>query len=376
MNEAVPGAGLDMLLLLDPRGRDAEVVSRLLLGIAGGSRVCAGLDDLAASAGDDRVGLALVAEETLRGRDLGPLRAALAAQPPWSDLPFVVLTRGPGSPREDPYAVGLADALGNAVFLERPVRAATLTAAARSALRARRRQLQLRDHLAERDAAARRQAMLMHELNHRVKNSLATVQGIAAQTIRGDADPEAARRAFLARLLALAKTHDLLTATAWTGSALRDVILAELAPFGDEASPGRVTLEGPEVRLAPNATVAIGMAIHELATNAVKYGALSVPGGRVVAAWSAAPAPRPGDRRQLHLTWTERGGPRVAPPTRRGFGSRLIERGLARELGGTVHMDFAPEGLRCAVDVPLPDDLPIEMPDAGAPRTFLHPALG
>lgn len=371
---ASSGATLDALLLLDPRGRDAEVVSRLLAGIAGAGRVCRGLDELASAVGDDRVGLAIVAEEVLHGRDLGGLRAALAAQPPWSDLPFVVLTRGPGTPRQDPYAAGLADALGNAVFLERPLRAATLTAAVRSALRARRRQLQLRDHLAERDNAARRQAMLMHELNHRVKNSLATVQGIAAQTLRADAEPAAVRRSFLARLLALAKTHDLLTATAWSGSDLRDIILAELAPFGDEASPDRVTLDGPAVTLAPNATVAIGMAIHELATNAVKYGALSVPGGRVLAAWSASPPAAPDRRRQLHLTWREVGGPRVAPPTRRGFGSRLIERGLARELGGTVRIDFAPEGLRCAVEVPLAESLPGEMPDPSAPGPVRHPA--
>jgi two-component sensor histidine kinase len=340
------------------------VVSALLGGAGIVSRVCSGLDTFAAVVGDERLGACLVAEEALGRRDLGPLRAALAGQPPWSDLPFVVLTRGPSTPRRDPYAAALTDVLGNAVFLERPLRAATLTAAVRSALRARRRQLQLRDHLAEREAAARRQAMLLHELNHRVKNTLATVQGIAAQTLRTDTEPEAARGAFLARLLALAKTHDLLTATAWSGSGVREVVLAELAPFRDEARLGRVALDGPEVGLTPNATVALGMAIHELVTNAVKYGALSVPGGRVAVAWSVRAPGRAGDgagpRRRLNLTWSEAGGPPVTPPSRRGFGSRLIERGLARELGGTARIEFAPEGVRCVMDLSLAGDADAE----------------
>ncbi len=360
---AVLAADLGVLLLLSPRGRDAEVVSTLL-GRAGiGSRICSRLSELAAAVSDDRLGAGLGAEEALRGRDLAPLRAALAGQPPWSDLPLVVLTRGPSTPRQDPYTAGLADSLGNAVFLERPLRVATLTAAVRAALRARRRQLQLRDHLAERESAARRQTMLLHELNHRVKNSLATVQGIAAQTLRGDADPETARRAFMARLLALAKTHDLLTATAWSGSGVREVVLAELVPFRDEARPGRVELEGPEVELAPNATVALGMAVHELATNAVKYGSLSVPGGRVMVRWSMPMSAGPGctgSARRLHLTWTETGGPPVVPPSRRGFGSRLIERGLARELGGSARIEFAPEGVRCAMDLSLTDNTATE----------------
>jgi two-component sensor histidine kinase len=240
------------------------------------------------------------------------------------------------------------------VFLERPLRTATLVAAVRSALRARSRQVQLRDHLAERDRAARRQAMLLHELNHRVKNTLATVQAIAGQTLRRDTDPEEARSVFLARLLALSKTHDLLTASGWTGSDVRQVVAAELVPFRDETRPGRVTLDGPAVTLAPNATVSLGMAIHELVTNAVKYGALSVPGGSVAVAWSVTAEGRRGtvDRR-LQLRWQEEGGPPVTPPTRRGFGSRLIERGLARELGGTAQIDFAPGGVRCAMDLSL-----------------------
>jgi two-component sensor histidine kinase len=347
-------AGRPVLLVLEPRGRDAETVSTVLERAGLSCEVGAGIAQLVAAVRDGGIGVGVVAEETLRGPDLDGLRAALADQPPWSDMPLVVLTRGATRAQRDPYAAGLAETLGNAVFLERPLRAATLVAAVRSALRGRRRQIQLRDNLAERDRAARRQAMLLHELNHRVKNTLATVQAIAGQTLRHDSDPEKARQVFLARLLALSKTHDLLTASGWTGSDVREVVAAELVPFRDESRPARVTLDGPPVQLAPNATVSLGMAIHELVTNAVKYGALSVPGGSVAVAWSVRSEQRNGEaKRRLHLSWQERGGPPVAPPARRGFGSRLIERGLARELGGTARIDFAPEGVRCAMDLAL-----------------------
>lgn len=347
-------AGLAVLLVLEPRSRDAETVSDLL-GRAGlACRVGSGIARLITSVDDGGIGAVVVAEEMLRGAALDALRVALAAQPAWSDLPLVVLTRGAAHAQRDPYAAGLAEALGNAVFLERPLRAATLVAAVRSALRARRRQIQLRDHLAERDRATRRQAMLLHELNHRVKNTLATVQAIAVQTLRRGVEMEEARPVFLARLLALAKTHDLLTASGWLGSGVREVVAAELVPFRDDARPGRVTLDGPAVELTPNATVSLGMAVHELVTNAVKYGALSVPGGSVAVAWSVASEQRRGGAvRRLRLTWREHGGPPVVPPARRGFGSRLIERGLARELGGTARIEFAPEGVRCAMDLSL-----------------------
>jgi len=192
-----------------------------------------------------------------------------------------------------------------------------------------------------------RKKLLLDELNHRVKNTLATVQSIARQTLRSASNPEVVQERFENRLLALSKTHNLLTNENWEHASLRELLEQELAPFG----PGRYRLLGREdVRIAPRAAVALGMGLHELTTNAAKYGALSVRSGCVTLAWDVVAAPV----RRLKLEWRESGGPPVAlQPTRRGFGSRLLERGVAAELGGAVVLDFAPAGLKAAIDIPL-----------------------
>jgi two-component sensor histidine kinase len=194
----------------------------------------------------------------------------------------------------------------------------------------------------ERVRAQEQQKLLVDELNHRVKNTLATVQAIAHQTLRTTSDPVAFRGAFEARLMALSATHDLLTAAGWRSASLRDVLLREVKPHGAE----RYSLDGPDVPLAPSQAVALGLLIHELATNAAKYGALSSGAGRVAVAWTF-------EAGVLNLTWTETGGPAVSPPTRRGFGSRLIERSLESGLGGKADLDYRREGVVCAVRLPL-----------------------
>ena len=205
------------------------------------------------------------------------------------------------------------------------------------------------------DITARRNAeesreLLVHELNHRVKNTLATVQSVAMQSFRDVADRDA-RQLFESRLLALSKAHDVLTREDWRGAGLREVVAEALAPYrGEDGAGDRFAVVGPAVRLLPRVALSIAMALHELATNAVKYGALSVEGGQVTVAWSVSR--RPGGRR-LRLRWEEAGGPAVSAPRRRGFGSRLIERGLAAELDGEVELQFAPTGVVCRIDVPL-----------------------
>jgi two-component sensor histidine kinase/CHASE1-domain containing sensor protein len=209
---------------------------------------------------------------------------------------------------------------------------------------------------AEREVAARLVAeeqmrLLLDELNHRVKNTLATVQSVAAQTLRDGQSPRQAREVFEARLMALSQAHDLLTRDRWRGAGLADLVAVEIAPY-EAGRTGRVGVEGPSVWLPPNAALALGMALHELVTNAVKYGALSGPEGRVDIRWSVTgEAPE----RRLSLYWVESGGPPVAKPRRRGFGTRLIVSGLARQLDGEVSLDFAPAGVRCTIDMPLPD---------------------
>jgi two-component sensor histidine kinase len=190
-----------------------------------------------------------------------------------------------------------------------------------------------------------RQGLLNNELNHRVKNTLASVQSIAVQTFGKDDSARAARRVFEDRLLALSRAHDVLTRTAWTAADLGEVVDRAMAPFADR---GQITWQGPEIPLASQPAIAISMALHELATNAMKYGALSVPAGRVAIAWEHPDA-------RLRLHWRETGGPPVEPPAHEGFGLRLLKRGLAGELGGSVEMTFAHSGLVCDIDAPLRD---------------------
>ncbi|NNM73392.1 PAS domain-containing sensor histidine kinase [Enterovirga aerilata] len=197
--------------------------------------------------------------------------------------------------------------------------------------------------------AEEHQTLLIHELNHRVKNTLATVQSVATQTLRNAATAEAAREALESRLIALSKAHDVLTRENWDGANLQEIVAQALEPYGEHGA-GRLRYRGPEVRLQPRTALAVAMALQELATNAVKYGALSGPEGEIGVEWSVSNA----QPARLRLSWVERGGPEVRPPARRGFGSRLIERSLAQELEGEVSMEFRPSGLVCTIDAPLP----------------------
>jgi two-component system CheB/CheR fusion protein len=213
--------------------------------------------------------------------------------------------------------------------------------------------------ITEQKLASQHLDLMLDELNHRVKNTLATVQAIAVQTLARSTSLEGFRAAFTARLLALSHTHNLLANDAWAGAQLRDIIAGELAPYlreGDAAQEAaRARLIGDDVRLSPKRALALSMAIHELATNASKYGALSSPQGEVTVRWHS-------DNEQgspwLRLLWTETGGPPVNPPTRRGFGTRLITDGLAFELGGEATLDYLETGVSCVIHVPLTEHPP------------------
>jgi PAS domain S-box-containing protein len=199
---------------------------------------------------------------------------------------------------------------------------------------------------------------LIDELNHRVKNTLAIVQSIVAQVLRTGGEPAAMRNAVESRLNALSRSHDLLTAERWEGTDLRALIETALEPFvtaPDQAA--RIILSGDPVSLSPKVMLALGTALHELATNAVKYGALSRPTGSVSITWQIAELPA---GRRLLIKWLEAGGPPVKPRARKGFGSRVIEAGLAHELQGTVALQFHPDGVACAIDVPAPAEPTLE----------------
>jgi PAS domain S-box-containing protein len=202
--------------------------------------------------------------------------------------------------------------------------------------------------ITDRKRAEEQRTLLINELNHRVKNTLATVQSLAMQTLRNTTRSEEARELFDSRLSALARAHDLLTAQNWERASLTEVVSRALSPFRTDAS--RVGFSGPEVSVSPKQALALSIALHELATNAAKYGALSNDAGRIDVTWMLSPTD--GDD-ELHLTWRESGGPTVTPPTRAGFGSRLIQRNLARELGGDAQIEYRPEGVVASISTPL-----------------------
>jgi PAS domain S-box-containing protein len=194
-----------------------------------------------------------------------------------------------------------------------------------------------------------KQALLVRELHHRVKNTLATVQAIMSSTIRASTSLDEFQQAFIGRVASLAKTHSLLADDQWQTVLFRDLLCVELDPYDDD-SARRVRLTGPPVELPSSLAVPIGMAVHELTTNAVKYGALAELGGSVEVTWSIAD----GDAgRRLLWTWIERNGPPVQPPQHQGFGSRLLQRVLTSQIHAEVEVKFEAEGLRVHVEVPL-----------------------
>jgi two-component sensor histidine kinase len=203
----------------------------------------------------------------------------------------------------------------------------------------------LQAEIAQRRQAQEQQQFLMRELNHRVKNTLATVQSLVTQTMIGRPSPEAFAEALDGRLSALAKVHSLLTESRWQGATLADLVAAETAPYHSQEADN-LRMRGEPVLLRPQAALALSLALHELATNAAKYGALSVPGGRIDVSWWREDA-------LLIIDWAESGGPAVQPPSHRGFGSKLIERSVAHELEGVSRMEFHPAGLRCELKIPL-----------------------
>lgn len=200
---------------------------------------------------------------------------------------------------------------------------------------------------ASRDLTDRKQAedfqrLLLNELKHRVKNTLSTIQALTTQTLSTAPDLRSAKDSLEQRIVSMAKAHDLLIASSWTGASLKEVVGRTLEAF----SPSQTDISGPDIEISSRQTLGMSMALHELATNATKYGALSCPGGRVSVRWTV-------DGNVLQLDWQERGGPKVSPPTRKGFGSRLLERLLVGELDGAINLDYWAAGVCCRITAAL-----------------------
>jgi PAS domain S-box-containing protein len=199
--------------------------------------------------------------------------------------------------------------------------------------------------ISDRKQAEAHQQLLINELSHRAKNLLAIIQSIAQQSFKGDGTPKEQLARFEGRLGALSAAHGILTQERWEAVPLRRLICDTFGALRHDDN--RLTLDGPDLMLPPKVAVSIAMAIHELATNALKYGSLTCPSGTVAIHWQASEG-------RLRLSWKEQGGPPVTEPARRGFGSRMIERGLSAELGGSVTISFEPDGVLCEVDAPMP----------------------
>ncbi|MBM1171646.1 sensor histidine kinase [Microvirga arabica] len=217
-------------------------------------------------------------------------------------------------------------------------------------------QLELRRIIAERDERLddsrrieQRQTLLVRELHHRVKNTLATVQALVGATGRSSGSFDEFYHSFSDRIISLARTHNLLTDDYWQAAPLREIALSELKPFAETRQP-RFVLLGPPVDLAAELAVPVGMALHELTTNAVRYGALSVPEGYVEIRWKTDDV---NGARQLRLEWREFGGPQVKEPQHRGFGSTLLQRVLPMQCKAEVEVQYASDGLRFQMDAPL-----------------------
>jgi two-component sensor histidine kinase len=331
------------VLILAPLGRDATVAEGILghAGIA--SRVCRDLETLLRELG--QAGCVVIAEEALAHANLTDLADWVGRQPPWSDFPFILLTLRGGS-----SSITLTEVLGNVTVLERPFHPSVLVNAVRSALRARGRQREAEAYLEERKRSEEHQALLIRELHHRVKNTLATVMALLRATAGSAQTVEDFKQVFSDRILALSRTHSLLVESSWRTASLADILRGELAPYG-EGTGDRVRLAGPQVELSAELAVPVGMAVHELTTNAAKYGALAVPEGHLEVTWNITEA---SESQVLTLCWAEQHGPPVEMPSRTGFGSKLIHQVLTVQCRAVLRSDFDRSGLRFIMELPLP----------------------
>ena len=270
----------------------------------------------------------------------------LENQPAWSDFPIVLLTM-----RGTEFDKRLAFLDRYLIVLERPFLASSLANCARSALRARARQLEVKSYIEQKQELADRQMLLIRELHHRVKNTLANVRAMMGATAKSSGSVEDFVRDFSARIVSLAETHSMLTDDYWQTASLRKLLERELRHYETEDKP-RILLEGPHVALVADIAIPVGMAFHELASNSSKFGALSRPQGRVNVRWSVGSS---GDTQIVNLDWQERDGPKVEQPKRRGFGTTLLEKVVAVQCDASVELNYHRDGLRFTMALPLRD---------------------
>ena len=324
------GAGALQVAVLAPRARDAAVLAEALEHWGEAARPVEDIAALVEALERGEAEAALLTGEALTGAAVEALRDWTGARPAWDRLPVTVLAGGRGN---TPDALArIAEALPQVelLVLQRPLREAELASAIRSMRRSRERQYALRDHL-------ERQDRLRRELNHRVKNILATVQAVYMLSSRHAANEAAFHETYRTRLEAMARLHDVLFAGEYGAAPLQDVMRSVLAPYGAGTPDGAVEIDGDAIAASPDAAQSLGLVVHELVTNAAKYGALSDPAGRARLSWRA-------EGSEFVLDWAEQGGPPAAEPASTGYGTRFVD-ATVKQMDGTIERRFEETGL-------------------------------
>lgn len=335
------------VLIFAPLGRDSDVLAEIATEISA-EPVPVGDADALGTQMAAGCHVLIVTEEALHKKTGDVLLRHLEAEPPWSALPVLALVANAGRPPPGLRLPDHARERVELVILQRPTRAGTLRSSLTTLIGSRRRQHMVRDQIEDLGRQERHLQFLLSELDHRVKNLLAKILSILSLTRREARDLDDFTTAFEGRTRALAEAHQMLNGHALHPGTLRGLVGNVMAPYRN-AGGTNLEIDGPELPLWSRAGLALAMALHELATNASKYGALSREDGVVAIRWRR-------EDNALVFEWTERGGPPVGPPTRSSFGTRLLRSYTSKELGGEATLDFEPEGLRWRFRAPIDRD--------------------
>lgn len=335
---AIPAPDLSRTLILAPLRKDAEYLAELLARNALPAQVCRDSEELRAALRDPP-GLLITTHEALGNGIVDVVADHLAEQPDWSELPIIVLLDKSAPTSKIHAALRTSWARSRLMLYRRPVATLELLSGIQSLLLARLRQREVREHL-EREAELRR------ELNHRVKNILASVLSILQLTRRGAATVDQLAADFTGRLQALADVHSAVFRAGGETVDLFDVVELTLAPYRNGTGATRVHVDGPSLTVSREAGTTIALSLHELVTNALKYGALSVTEGSVTLRWRVDGS---GADARFQMEWVEQGGPPVKVPERTGYGTRYLRAALTGLLGSEPEIEFDASGLRLTV---------------------------
>lgn len=335
MNAINPGE-MDWVLVLAPYRKDANYIELLLSEHGMGVKVCANAAGLVQMLSESP-GVIVATHESLNPSTIEAIAEYLATQPNWSDLPIFVLLDRTAQQSRIRAVLDMRWPKARQMFFQRPVASLELVSGIQSALLVRLRQREVRDSI-------ERERELRFELNHRVKNILASVTSIFRMTRRGTDSIDALTTEFEGRLGALANVHSAVFEQGGNSVALGEIVDLTLRPYHSKTT-ARFHIEGPEVILSRDAGTTMALCLHELVTNAIKYGALSTPQGKVSVVWRVSNEEEP----ILSIEWLERDGPPVVEPNQAGYGTRYVRSALAAILGEKPFVSFEPEGLRCVV---------------------------